>query len=131
MLLVAPVRLERCFEQPMEGEDLTEIVSRMRSDVPAVTHVDFSARVQTVTAADHAFFYDVLKAFEKRTGCGLLVNTSFNVRGEPIVCSPSDAYRCFMRTGMDMLVIEDCVLQKSAQPEWHEPGDWRTEHELD
>ena len=102
-----------------------------RSDIPAVTHVDYSARVQTVHADTNPGYYRLLQAFEAQTGCGVLVNTSFNVRGEPIVCSPQDAYRCFMRTEMDVLVLENCVLEKGQQAPLTDDGDWRTEFELD
>jgi carbamoyltransferase len=87
-----------------------------RSDVPAITHVDYSARVQTVDAARHGRFYQLLKAFEAQTGTPVLINTSFNVRGEPIVCTPQDAYRCFLATDMDLLVMERFVLNKADQP---------------
>jgi carbamoyltransferase len=107
------------------------IISRPRSDVPAITHVDYSARVQTVHPEDNAGYYAVLKAFEDLTGCGVVVNTSFNVRGEPIVCTPQDAYRCFMRTEMDLLVLEDCLVWKEKQPEAAQDESWKTEYELD
>ena len=87
----------------------------MRSTIPAVTHVDFSARVQTVTREQNARLYALLEHFERATGCGVLVNTSFNVRGEPIVCNPDDAYRCFVNTDMDCLVIGNFVLERVAQ----------------
>jgi carbamoyltransferase len=103
----------------------------VRSDIPAVTHIDYSARVQTVDRATNADYYDLLKAFESLTGCGVLINTSFNVRGEPIVCTPADAYRCFMRTDIDYLVLWPYLLAKDAQPDWKENGDWRKEFQLD
>jgi carbamoyltransferase len=87
-----------------------------RSDLPAITHVDYSARVQTVDPATHPRYYGIIKAFEARTGCGVIVNTSFNIRGEPIVCRPEEAYRCFMFTEMDALVLEDCLCLKEQQP---------------
>jgi carbamoyltransferase len=99
--------------------------------VPAVTHVDGSARLQTVTRDAHAEFYDLLSAFDRRTDCPVLINTSFNVRGEPIVCSPDDAYLCFMRTNMDVLVLGNQILLKEEQPELHEDFDWRERYELD
>jgi carbamoyltransferase len=99
--------------------------------IPAVTHVDQSARLQTVTRDAHPVFYDLLSRFDERTGCPLLINTSFNVRGEPIVCSPEDAYLCFMRTNMDVLVLGNQVLLKEEQPELHEDFDWRDRFELD
>ena len=102
-----------------------------RASLPAVTHVDGSARVQTVHAETNPRYYGLLKTFEDKTGCGVLVNTSFNVRGEPIVCSPADAYRCFMRTHIDYLVLGPFLLDKTDQPEWKESGDWRREFQLD
>jgi len=96
-----------------------------------VTHVDYSARVQTVHRDTNPKFHELLEAFDARTGCGVLVNTSFNVRGEPIVCTPSDAYRCFMRTEMDYLVVENYLLNKQDQPEWSEKHNWRDDFELD
>ena len=102
-----------------------------RSDIPAVTHIDYSARIQTVHEATNPRYYGLLKAFEAKTGCGVIVNTSFNVRGEPIVCTPADAYRCFMRTEMDLLVLENCVLEKSRQKPLEGDSDWRKEFELD
>jgi len=100
-------------------------------EIPAVTHVDGSARLQTVTRDAHPEFYDLLQAFDRRTGCPVLINTSFNVRGEPIVCSPEDAYLCFMRTNMDVLVLGNQILRKQEQPELHEDFDWREKFELD
>ena len=102
-----------------------------RSEIPAITHVDYSARIQTVHDETNPRFYKLLAAFEEASGCPVLVNTSFNVRGEPIVCTPEDAYRCFMRTEMDYLVLENFLLAKQDQPEWREEGDWRDEYELD
>ena len=99
--------------------------------VPAVTHVDGSARLQTVRREQHAEFYDLLTEFDRRTGCPILINTSFNVRGEPIVCTPEDAYLCFMRTQMDVLVLGNQILRKEQQPEFHESVDWRELYELD
>jgi carbamoyltransferase len=101
-----------------------------RSTIPAVTHVDYSARVQTVSA-ENGVYHDLLRAFEAKTGCPVVINTSFNVRGEPIVCTPADAYRCFMRTGMDHLVLGRYLLDKSAQPERRDDEDWRKKYELD
>lgn len=121
MLIVAPVKEDR--RKPIEkadGDDLLPIVRQIRSDLPAITHVDYSARIQTVMREDHETYYDVIKAFEEKTGYGVVVNTSFNVRGEPIVCTPADAYRCFMRTEMNVLAIGDYILLKEEQPEWPE-----------
>lgn len=134
MLLVAPVKAER--QLPMkravtDGDDMLPILNQARSDIPAVTHVDYSARIQTVESDYNPDFFRVLTAFHKKTGCPVLVNTSFNVRGEPIVCTPQDAYRCFMRTGMDLLVLEDRLLWKTEQLAWPEDDNWRNEHELD
>jgi carbamoyltransferase len=135
MLLVAPVAADRVdtatLYRQRESLDLRDWVNERRSDIPAVTHVDGSARVQTVSRARSPRFREILDAFEARTGCGVLINTSFNVRGEPIVCTPDDAYRCFMRTEMDVLVLEDHILLKSEQPEWPESDDWRDEFVLD
>jgi carbamoyltransferase len=134
MLLVAPVKESRRIAMTEEerkslwGIDQLNVV---RSDIPAITHIDYSARVQTVDRTTNPDYYDLIKAFEKRTGCGVIVNTSFNVRGEPIVCTPEDAYRCFMRTDMDYLVLGRFLLDKTCQPEWKEVGDWRSEFQLD
>ena len=119
MLLVAPVAADRRRALPDGVGELkgVEKLKVERSDVPAVTHVDCSARVQTVDAERHGRYYKLLKAFEQRTGCPVVINTSFNVRGEPIVCSPADAYRCFMATNMDALVMEHFVLRKEDQPD--------------
>jgi carbamoyltransferase len=96
----------------------------VRSDLPAITHVDFSARIQTVSRSTNPRYWSLIDAFKRLTGCGVLVNTSFNVRGEPIVCTPDEAYRCFMRTDMDFLVMGDYVFDKRAQPELREDG-WK------
>ncbi len=115
MLLVAPVKEERRIRDD-GGGDMREWANRVRSDVPAITHVDYSARVQTVDGEHNPRYHEILRAFEALTGCGLIVNTSFNERGEPIVCTPSDAYDCFMRTEMDYLVLESFLLAKTEQP---------------
>jgi carbamoyltransferase len=133
MLLVASVLEWRRTalteaQQQLWGIDLLHVP---RSDIPAVTHVDYSARVQTVHAETNPRYYRLLKTFEAKTGCGVIVNTSFNVRGEPIVCTPEDAYRCFMRTEIDVLVLENCLLYKTEQPPWVEDTDWRQEFALD
>ncbi|HEY2294716.1 MAG TPA: carbamoyltransferase [Thermoanaerobaculia bacterium] len=132
MLLVADVVERR--RVPKRGDErnlpLTEWVNRPRSDVPAITHVDYSARIQTV-GEESPRYHAILQEFEKLTGYGVIVNTSFNVRGEPIVCTPEDAYRCFMRTEMDYLVLGPFLLEKKAQPELEEKGDWRQEFQLD
>jgi carbamoyltransferase len=133
MLLVAPVRPERRVTMSAEQEKLFGIdkLNVPRSDIPAVTHVDYSARIQTVDRRDHPQYYRLIDEFKKRTGYGIIVNTSFNVRGEPIVCTPQDAYLCFMRTEMDALVLEDCVLHKDEQPPLQDDADWRSQYELD
>ena len=133
MLLVAPVLEGRRIPLTREHEHLwgIERLNVPRSDIPAVTHVDYSARVQTVHEATAPRYYRLLKAFEAQTGCGVLVNTSFNVRGEPIVCTPADAYRCFMRTEIDVLVAENCLLRKADQKPLAGDTDWRREFELD
>ncbi len=132
MLLVATVREERRLPQPTgKMVSMLDRLKMKRSDIPAVTHLDYSARVQTVNQAVKPDFHAVISEFDKLTGCAVLVNTSFNVRGEPIVCTPEDAYRCFMRTEMDVLVIEDCILFKDEQPPWEENEEWRTKLELD
>ncbi|MFP5318561.1 MAG: carbamoyltransferase N-terminal domain-containing protein [Acidimicrobiia bacterium] len=131
MLIVAPVRKERRKEVPrleMPDGDMLPVVRQVRSEIPAVTHVDYSARVQTVVRSDNPLYYDLISDVEKLTGCAVIVNTSFNVRGEPIVCTPYDAYRCFMRTEMDVLSLGDFVLTKADQPPWRErPGDLAAE----
>ena len=132
MLLVANLKKERCLPQPQqEGMDILARLKVKRSDIPAVTHLDYSARLQTVSPRNKPDYYDVISAFEKLTGCPVIVNTSFNVRGEPIVCTPEDAYRCFMRTEMDVLVLEDFILFKQEQPRWKESKEWQDEFVLD
>ena len=133
MLLVAPVVKSRRIEMTADQEKLFGIarLNVPKSDIPAVTHVDYSARVQTVSREEHPVFYKLLSAFERKTGCAVLVNTSFNVRGEPIVCTPEDAYACFMRTEMDCLVINNFVMFKEDQEKWQEREDWQKKYELD
>ena len=133
MLLVAAVREDKRKPLPPDYYRLP-IMDRLyveRSEIPAVTHIDLSARVQTVHKETNERFWILLDTFKRHTGCGLLVNTSFNVRGEPIVCSPEDAYRCFMRTEMDYLVINDYLFDKKLQPEWKDKTKWREEFTLD
>jgi carbamoyltransferase len=121
MLIVAPVREQRRRAVPViEGEDLLPIVRQARSDIPAVTHVDYSARIQTVVRDDHPVYWNLIRRFEELTGCAVIVNTSFNVRGEPIVCTLADAYRCFMRTDMNVLALGNFLLRKEDQPPWPE-----------
>jgi carbamoyltransferase len=133
MLLVAPVLEKRRTPVTAEQQNLwgIDLLNVPRSDIPAVTHIDHSARIQTVHESTNPRYYGLLKAFEAKTGCAVIVNTSFNVRGEPIVGSPADAYRCFMRTEMDVLVLENCVLQKADQKPLEGDSDWRKEFELD
>jgi carbamoyltransferase len=133
MLLVADVKEEHRIAMTEEQQNLFGIdkLHVPRSNIPAITHVDYSARVQTVDRETNPRYYDLLKAFEEKSGCAVLVNTSFNVRGEPIVCTPQDAYRCFMRTEMDYLVLGNCLLDKTRQPELREDSDWRKEFALD
>ena len=133
MLMVAPVKEELRISMTEDQQKLFGIakLNVPRSEIPAITHVDYSARIQTVHKKTNARYYRLLESFEAQTGCGVLVNTSFNVRGEPIVCTPEDAYRCFMRTEMDCLVLEGIVLKKSEQPVWNEGDEWREALELD
>lgn len=137
MLLVADVCKNRRNEFGLHENlkkyngNMLEVVRQKRSDIPAVTHVDYSARIQTVTEETNPYYYKVIKEFKKLTGCSVIVNTSFNVRGEPIVCKPQEAYECFMRTDMDILVLEDFILKKEDQPEWKETEDWQERYRLD
>jgi carbamoyltransferase len=133
MLLVAPVQEERQIPMTAEHEQLWGIdrLNVPRSDIPAVTHVDYSARIQTVDGTWNRDYYDLIREFERQTGCAVLINTSFNVRGEPIVCSPADAFRCFMRTNMDHLVLGSFLLAKADQQEYREEEDWKLEFQLD
>ncbi len=137
MLLVGHVNADRCI--PFDKKKLLEesngdmipVVNAARSDIPAITHLDYSARVQSVNKSRNPDYYQLISEFEKLTGYGVVVNTSFNVRGEPIVCSIEDAYRCFMRTEMDVLVMEDWFFIKEEQPKMEKDTDWRSEYELD
>ena len=133
MLLVAPVResLRIPLTGKQEGLFGIEKLNEKRSELPAITHVDYSARVQTVHRETNPRYFALLEAFESTTGCGVLINTSFNVRGEPMVATPEDAYRCFMRTEMDYLVIEDFLLDKKSQPHRERDDSWKEEFELD
>ncbi len=133
MLLVAPVQEKRMAPLPGNYFELP-LMDRLyiqRSDMPAITHIDFSARVQSVHKETNPRYWTLLKKMEERTGYGVVVNTSFNVRGEPIVCTPEDAYRCFMRTEMDFLVVGDYLFEKTAQPEWDKKDNWKEEFLLD
>ena len=133
MLMVAPVREE--FRKPLPKNywqlEMYDRLYHVRSDIPAITHVDYSARIQSVSKNTNPRYWEVIHAVKKRTGIGMVVNTSFNVRGEPMVCSPEEAYFCFMRTEMDVLVIENCVLIKSEQPPLDDSVDWKKEFALD
>lgn len=133
MMLVAGLKPER--RVPPRGDEhrlsLSEWVNRPRSDLPAITHVDYSARIQTVDRERNPRLHALLTEFKRLTGCAVLVNTSFNVRSEPIVCTPEDAYCCFMRTGIDVLALEDFILQKKDQPAWVESENWQEEFGLD
>lgn len=137
MLIVENVNEERRNDTHVQEDlekyhgNMLEIVKQKRSDIPAVTHVDYSARIQTVTEETNPYYYHVIQEFKKLTGCSVIVNTSFNVRGEPIVCTPQNAYECFMRTEMDVLVLENCILYKEEQPLYEEKGDWRKLYQLD
>lgn len=133
MLLVAPLKENKRRKMSIEEEKLfgIEKLNIVRSDIPAITHVDYSARVQTVEEDKNPRYYKLIKAFKKITGCSVIINTSFNVRGEPIVCSPEDAYRCFMRTNMDYLVMENYILNKKEQKPLEDDVDWQKEFELD
>lgn len=133
MLIVAPVKEARRNKMP-SGYNAMPLMERLyvlRSDLPAITHIDFSARVQTIHKETNPRYWKLLDTFKQKTGYGVMVNTSFNVRGEPPVCTPSDAYKCFMRTEMDYLVLGNYLLKRSEQTEWKEEGDWRKEFKLD
>jgi len=133
MMLVAPVKKER--QRQMSDEEINlfgiDKLNVLRSDIPAITHVDYSARIQTVHKKTNPLYWQLIHTFYKKTGCPVVVNTSFNVRGEPIVCTPLDAYKCFMRTEMDYLVLGPYLLDKKDQPEFHDDIDWREIFELD
>lgn len=132
MLLVAHIKRDKRYPMPKKNEmPVLDRLKIKRSDIPAVTHLDYSARLQTVNRKDKADYYDVISEFEKLTGCPVIVNTSFNVRGEPIICTPEDAYKCFMRTEMDILVTENCILYKEEQPSWTEGKEWKNDLILD
>jgi carbamoyltransferase len=133
MLFVADVKQNRRISIDEQDARLfgIEKLNLSRSDIPAVTHVDYSARIQTVHKETNPRYYKLLEQFKKITGIAVLVNTSFNVRGEPIVCTPEDAYRCFMRTDMDYLVLENCLLSKAEQINVEENTDWQAVYELD
>jgi carbamoyltransferase len=133
MLLVAPVAGSIRREMTAEEQRLfgLEKLLAIRSAIPAVTHVDYSARVQTVTEEDNPLYYRTIKKFEEKYGCPVIINTSFNVRGEPIVCTPEHAYLCFMRTNMDFLLLQNFLLEKKDQKPLDKDIDWLKEFELD
>jgi carbamoyltransferase len=135
MLLVAAVREQKRLRPQANPESLQGLdkLKVKRSIVPAVTHVDYSARIQTVDAERHPRLHRLITAFKQKTGCPVIINTSFNIRGEPIVCSPQDAYRCFMATNMDVLVLENQILYKQEQPQakQHEIDEYKARFELD
>ena len=133
MLLVAPVRedIRKEMTEEESGWFGLKKLNVVRSSIPAVTHVDYSARLQTVAREDNQRYYDVIDAFREKSGCSVIINTSFNVRGEPIVCSPHDAYMCFMRTEMDYLMLGNYLVDKTEQKPLSDDTDWRDEFELD
>ncbi|MDD5137102.1 MAG: carbamoyltransferase C-terminal domain-containing protein, partial [Candidatus Omnitrophica bacterium] len=133
MLLVAPVREAKRRAVAGSDESLFGIdkLKAVRSEIPAVTHVDYSARVQTVDKNWNPLYYGVLKKFDEKYGCPVIINTSFNVRGEPIVESPEDAYRCFMRTNMDYLIMGNILFDKKSQKPLDKDTDWMKQYELD
>ncbi len=134
MLLVTTISKDKrksFNKKELSNNNLLNIVNIPKSTIPAVTHVDYSARIQTITIENNSEYFNLISAFESLTGCPVLVNTSFNVRGEPIVCSPDDAYKCFMRTEMDLLVVENCIMQKSHQPHNQPDDSWKDQYELD
>jgi len=133
MLLVAQVKENRLKPLPENYNRMKmyERLYHLRSDVPAITHIDYSARIQSISRRTNERFWKLIQAYKRRTGYGLIVNTSFNVRGEPIICTPEDAYRCFMRTEMDYLVMGNDLLDKKDQPKLAETEDWKTKFKLD
>jgi carbamoyltransferase len=132
MLVVADVKKKHHLDATEDKQvAFVEQINQVRSTIPAVTHVDYSARIQTVTPETNRPYYDIIKAFDERTGCPVIINTSFNVRGEPIVCTPEDAYRCFMRTEMDHLVLGSYLLDKEGQPKYEDDENWRDSYQLD
>lgn len=133
MLLIDTVREDRRNPLPAdyESQDMYQRLYHLRSDIPSITHVDYTARIQTVHQETNPRYWQLITAFKKKTGYGLVINTSFNVRGEPIVCTPEDAYRCFMRTEMDYLVLNNVIFKKEDQPTWQEREKWQETYELD
>jgi carbamoyltransferase len=133
MLLVHEVKKERRKDLPSTYNQLSssEKLYVLKSDIPSVTHVDFSARIQTVHKETNEKYWSLINAFKKETGYGILVNTSFNVRGEPIVCTLEDAYKCMMRTEMDYLIIGNYIFERKLQPEWAETDSWKKDLVMD
>jgi carbamoyltransferase len=135
MLLVASVRDSKRIQQNNPAENLKGLdkLKVKRSTIPAITHVDYSARIQTVDSKRHPKLHKLMSRFMEKTGCPVIINTSFNIRGEPIVCTPQDAYRCFMATNMDVLVMENQLLFKEEQPQakQHEIDEYKAQFELD
>jgi len=133
MLLVAPVKTDKRVKMEESGSQARgfDKLKLTRSEIPAVTHVDYSARIQTIKREDNSAYYDTINAFYKKTGCPVVINTSFNVRGEPLVCSPEDAFKCFMRTEMDYLVLGSFLLNKSGQKPLRKDIKWKEAFELD
>ena len=133
MLMVAEVRKDKRISMTKEQNKLfgIDLLNVPKSQIPAITHVDYSARIQTVHEDTNKRYYDLIKEFEKETQCAVLINTSFNVRGEPIVCTPEQAYRCFMRTEMETLVLENFIIDKKDQKQHEGDNKWKLEFELD
>jgi carbamoyltransferase len=133
MLLVADVKQERRYAIPENyfEFDLWDRLYMERSDLQSITHLDFSARVQTVHRETNERYWKLINAFKQKTGYGVLVNTSFNVRGEPVVCSPEDAYKCFMRTEMDYLIVNNFLMQKTSQTDWENKEKWMVKFKMD
>ena len=133
MLLVHPIHNSHRKPLPTDYNQLSvrDKLYQLRSDLPSITHIDFSARIQTVHQETNPRYWSLIEAFRKITGVAVIVNTSFNVRGEPIVCTAEDAYRCFMRTEMDYLVVGNTLFDKKQQPEWLEKDGWKEEFVLD
>lgn len=133
MLLVAPLKKNKMIQPENPDIELSgfDKLKEKRSEIPAVTHVDYSARIQTLKREDNALYYDTINAFYKKTNCPVIINTSFNVRGEPLVCSPQDAFKCFMRTGMDYLIMGPFLLDKREQSSPEKDVKWQEAFELD
>ena len=133
MSIVQPVKKSRHLPLPSNYASLPlkEKLYHKRSDLPSITHIDFSARIQTIHKETNHRYWTLINEFKKITGYAVIVNTSFNLRGEPIVCTPEDSYRCFMRTEMDFLVIGNYIFDKKLQPAWFEKDNWKKEYQLD